>query len=280
MTTDTALVPSTADAPISAAQLRSRLSLIQEVMKSVMQENSDFGTIPGTPKPTLYKPGAEKLCVTFRLAPDQPIIESLGEPGEIHYRVTVPIRSSNGTIVAVGVGECSSGEEKYRWRRPVHENEWKAAPEDQRREKWQRDGKVWKQVRVNPADVANTILKMAHKRAYVHGTIMATAAGAIFTQDVEDMPEGMDTQDERPSGPAAPQERGQAPANGDTITEPQRKRLFAVANKHGWEAAALKTFLGTLGVASTTEIRRDQYDDIIAAVECGPGNIKNPEAQS
>jgi hypothetical protein len=28
-----------------------------------------FGTIPGTPKPSLWKAGAEVLCMTFRLAP-------------------------------------------------------------------------------------------------------------------------------------------------------------------------------------------------------------------
>jgi hypothetical protein len=167
-------------------QLVARLATIQSVMRHVMQDGVDYGVIPGADKPTLYKPGAEKLCVTFRLAATQPAIEQIPElSGDIRYRVSVPIMTADGTVVAVGVGECSTGEEKYRWRRPVHANEFEAAPEDQRRVKWQRSGESWNQVRVNPADVANTILKMAHKRAYIHGVIMATAAGAIFSEAVD-----------------------------------------------------------------------------------------------
>jgi hypothetical protein len=53
-----------------------------------------------------------------------------------------------------------------------------------------RDGRTEKkkQVRTNPADVANTILKMAKKRAQVDAVITATAASDIFTQDIEDLP--------------------------------------------------------------------------------------------
>lgn len=203
--------------PLTAAQLKTRLAVIQSVMRDVMKPDQDFGVIPGTQKPTLYKPGAEKLCVTFRLSADTPVVEAVPEyTGDIRYRVQVPIRAANGAILAVGLGECSTGEEKYRWRRPVHENEYRAAPEDQRREKWTREGDVWQQVRVNPADVANTVLKMAHKRAYIHGVIMATAAGAIFTQDIEDLPEGVG------------QDEGGAESRR-TVQQPQRKSQQAPA---------------------------------------------------
>src|SRR5690606_22905756 len=55
--------------------------------------------------------------------------------------------------------------------------------------KWQGKVEQKKQVRTNPADVANTILKMAKKRAQVDAVITATAASDIFTQDIEDLPE-------------------------------------------------------------------------------------------
>lgn len=204
---------------LTSAQLLSRLAVIQDVMRRVMQDGADYGVIPGTQKPTLYKPGAEKLCVTFRLAPTDPVIELIPElTGDIRYRVRVPIMSADGSVVAVGVGECSTGEEKYRWRRPVHVNEFTNAPEDQKRDKYQRDGSVWSQVRVNPADVANTVLKMAHKRAYVHGVIMATAAGAIFTQDIEDLPDGVMAEDVAQAAPKPtiqpPQRKASAPPAG------------------------------------------------------------------
>jgi len=215
----TALQPAEAGQPLSARQLIARLLVIQDVMKQVMQQDVDYGVIPGTPKPTLFKPGAEKLCVTFRLSADSPEIEQVPDYlGDIRYRVRVPIRAHDGTVLAVGVGECSTGEEKYRWRRPVHPAEFTNAPEDRKRQKYQRNGDVWDQVRVEPSDVANTVLKMAHKRAYVHGVIMATAAGSIFTQDIEDAPEGLQPE---PTGkaPIQPPQRKAAPppGAGDTV---------------------------------------------------------------
>lgn len=207
-------------APLNAKQLQARLAVIQDVMRHVMKDGSDYGTIPGTDKPTLYKPGAEKLCVTFQLSAGKPTTEAVPDfTGDVRYRVEVPIFASDGRVLAVGVGECSTGEEKYRWRRPVHENEYTATPEDQRREKWTRSGDVWRQVRVHPADVANTVLKMAHKRAYVHAVIMATAAGAIFTQDIEDLPDGVahDDRDARPARVQEPQRKATtAPAGAGT----------------------------------------------------------------
>lgn len=234
----TTLQPEEAGTPLSAVRLKSRLAVIQSVMRDVMQKDVDYGVIPGTDKPSLFKPGAEKLCVTFRLSADAPDIEAVPEySGDIRYRVRVPVRASNGTVLAVGIGECSTGEEKYRWRRPVHENEYKAAPEDQRREKWTRGGDVWKQVRVNPSDVANTVLKMAHKRAYVHAVIMATAAGAIFTQDIEDLPDGVETgsHTERKATPAPPQRKAPptnqaAPAGAGTVVT---VRIKDISKKEG-----------------------------------------------
>lgn len=221
----TTLQPVEGGMPLSAVQLRSRLAVIQSVMREVMQRDVDYGVIPGTDKPSLFKPGAEKLCVTFRLSAGKPEIEAVPEySGDIRYRVNVPVLASDGTVLAVGVGECSTGEEKYRWRRPVHIKEYEAAAEDARREKWTRQGDVWQQVRVNPSDVANTVLKMAHKRAYVHAVIMATAAGAIFTQDIEDLPEGVETngsQAERKAPIQPPQRKSQpsaaAPSAGAAI---------------------------------------------------------------
>lgn len=55
--------------PFGVADIRKRTHAIQEVMKGVMKEGTHFGTIPGTPKASLWKAGAEVLCMTFRLAP-------------------------------------------------------------------------------------------------------------------------------------------------------------------------------------------------------------------
>jgi hypothetical protein len=219
--------------PLTAKQLTARLALIHEVMRTVMKEGVDYGTIPGTPKPSLYKPGAEKLCVVFRMSVAKPVVEQVFDPfGDIRYRIEVPVNSNDGAPLTVGIGECSTGEEKYRWRRPVHPNEFDAAPEDRKRQKYQRDGKVWDQVRVEPADIANTVLKMAHKRAYIHAVIMATAAGSIFTQDIEDLPDGVaqDGNGEKKAPINPPQRKAAAPAGAGTTV---RVKVTGIESKKG-----------------------------------------------
>jgi len=47
-----------------------RRSAIVEFTRRIMIKDQDFGEIPGTSKPTLLKPGAEKLCSFFGLEPE------------------------------------------------------------------------------------------------------------------------------------------------------------------------------------------------------------------
>lgn len=173
---------------LTAADVRAQVNLMQDVMAEVMRDGTHYGTIPGTKSKSLYKAGAEKLMATFRLAA-KPEVTDLSEGGEIAYRVTVNLLSANGSFIGAGIGECSSAEDKYSWRGAVHAKEWHATAENRRRVKFLRDGREIQQVRTNPADVANTILKMAKKRAQVDAVITATAASDIFTQDIEDLPD-------------------------------------------------------------------------------------------
>jgi hypothetical protein len=173
---------------LTAADVRAQVNLMQDVMQEVMKDGVHYGKIPGTNGKSLWKAGAEKLMATFRLA-GKPRVEDLSADGEIHYRVFVGLETPSGVFVGEGVGECSSREEKYSWRGSVHAKEWEATPENRRRIKYTRDGGETKQVRTNPFDVGNTILKMAKKRAQVDAVITATAASDIFTQDIEDLPE-------------------------------------------------------------------------------------------
>jgi hypothetical protein len=176
----------------SAMEIRARVNLVQEVMHGIMKRDTHYGTIPGTPKPTLYKPGAEVLCVTFRIAQEYKI-EDLGDSLTARFRVTCVGRHQvTGIVLGEGVGECSSAEEKYKWRGAVCAEEFDLTPESMRRLKFAKyKGSVEKkiQIRTEAADLANTILKMACKRAMIAMTLNVTAASDIFTQDIEDMPE-------------------------------------------------------------------------------------------
>jgi hypothetical protein len=173
----------------SLVQMQERGALIRQVMANVLEEGKDYGRIPGTDKPTLFKPGAEKLCLTFALGAVLPTVEDLSTSDAVRYRVSVPIEAADGRVLAVGLGEASSDEEKYRWKRPVCDEEFDETPAACRRVKWfkGRDGAYQgKQIRTSPADLANTVLKMAHKRAFVAGTLLATGASSVFNQDLED----------------------------------------------------------------------------------------------
>lgn len=175
-----------------ANEIRAQVNMIQEVMNSVMKKDIHYGVIPGCRKPSLLKPGAEKILMAFRLVADNPIIEDLSTNDYIRYRVTQRVLNPQGDLVGAASGECSSDEDKYKWRKPVCDEEFKETPEDRRMEKWIKDstGKPIKikRVRTNPADVGNTILKMAVKRAVVAVTLITTAASDVFDQDIEDLP--------------------------------------------------------------------------------------------
>lgn len=215
-----------------AMEIRAHVNLIQEVMKAVMVKDVHYGIIPGTPKPSLYKPGAEKLLVTFRIAPDS-IVEDLSTEDCARYRVKVIGTSIlTGIVVGSGMGECSSDEEKYKWRKPVCNEEWEEMPVDRRREVWKRvQGKPEKvkQIRTSPADVRNTVLKMADKRAYVALALKTTAASDIFDQDIEDIPEEMRQEGQEPTRPPIQQPKPkQAPESQE---QPEAQYVTIIVKK-------------------------------------------------
>lgn len=192
-------------------------------MQAVMKDGVHYGKVPGCgDKPTLLKPGAEKILATFRLAAN-PEIEDLSSRDEIRYRIKTAIISSSGLVVGYGVGECSTAEEKYKWKKAICEEEWAETPEDRRREKW---SKGWnepasktKQVRTNIADIANTILKMAKKRSLVDGCLTATACSDIFAQDLEDLEGVVDIKNKPPVKPiATPKSKNAVLASELTVT--------------------------------------------------------------
>jgi hypothetical protein len=177
---------------------------IQEVMKAVMKENVHYGVIPGTDKPTLYKAGAEKLCLTFHVA-DRYVVEDLSTSADaIRYRVTcIGTHQHSGTELGQGIGEAQTGEEKYRWRKAVCKEEFESTPVALRRVKYgKKSGGFYtvEQVRTEPADMANTVLKMAAKRAKMAMVLNVLAASDAFTQDLEDLSDELRehlTEDER-----------------------------------------------------------------------------------
>lgn len=172
-------------------QVKADVQLLQEVMRQVMQDGTHYGVIPGCgKKPSLLKPGAEKISSTFRLYPEVQILSEVDTAREYTVKVCVRLIHPSVGFCGSGVGACSSLEEKYGWREAVCKEEYESVPETEKRIKWKKNyGKIEKaqQVRTEPKTVMNTVLKMAKKRAYVDAVLSATAASDIFTQDLEDM---------------------------------------------------------------------------------------------
>src|SRR3990167_5884690 len=102
---------------LSAQDVRAQVNLIQEIMREVMKKDEHYGVIPGTgTKPTLLKAGAEKLCLTFRLAPDYEIDRKIDGA---HLRITSKCTLTHipsGQRFGYGMGSCSTREAKYAYR--------------------------------------------------------------------------------------------------------------------------------------------------------------------
>lgn len=176
---------------MSVSDVVRHVTVVQEVMQAVMKRDVHYGVIPGAgDKPTLYKQGAEVLCLAFKIG-DKYQIEDLSTADVSRYRVTcMGIHQPTGMVLGEGVGECSSAEEKYKWRKAVCREEFEETPANLRRVKFGRKSGghyTVDQVRTESADVANTILKMASKRAKIAMTLNVTAASDMFSQDLEDL---------------------------------------------------------------------------------------------
>lgn len=235
------------------AEVVERVRRIQVVMNTLMigpgtddkgkkTEGVHYGIVPGTKKPTLYQPGAELLCMTFRIAPS-PRVEDLSTPETIRYRITMRATSqTTGEMLGEGVGECSSDEEKYRYRKPVCREEFDETPTDLRREKWVKgwdDKPNYKiqQIRTSPADLANTILKMAYKRALIGMTRTVLACSDQFAQDLDDLPPEIVAsvvgEDQPAKPPIQPPQRKSAPAEAPKLADPNALTVVSVTPKNG-----------------------------------------------
>lgn len=261
---------------LTAGQMRDHVNRVQEVMKAVMLKETHYGVVPGSKKPSLYKPGAEVLCVTFRVAPSYKI-EDLSNADCVRYRITcVGTHQTSLTVLGEGVGECSSNEEKYKWRRAVCPEEFEATPIERRRVKFsQYQGKVQKteQIRTEPADIANTVLKMAVKRAQVAMTLNVTAASDCFTQDIEDLPEELreiERERTKDQGPASAAVFDQEAAINEVGTAKSVDALAEIWKRRGAEAAGAKDRSGYSALSAAVMAKK-------AELEFVPENANEPE---
>lgn len=166
-----------------------KIATLQAVIQKTLRPDHDFGVIPGTQKPTMYKPGGEKICMMFGLTPQYDFMDKTEnyKDGFFAYNVRCTLYK-NEQAVSQGVGSCNSWEKKYRY---INSD---AVPEgvDPSTVKsfTDRYGRVkYKIDNPDPCDLVNTILKMAKKRAFVDAVLQVASLSEVFTQDLEDMRE-------------------------------------------------------------------------------------------
>lgn len=129
---------------------------LMEWIRSSLVEGVDFGAIPtrrGPSKPSLWKPGAEKICGMLGLTAHYPTLRdyeqaALSGVALEHIIIRCELRDGAGRVVAEGVGARS--------------------------------------LRQDQGDL-NKALKMAEKSAMIDATLRCAGLSEVFTQDLEDM---------------------------------------------------------------------------------------------
>ncbi len=141
------------------------------IVKEALTFGVDYGTIAGCGnKESLFKAGAERLCIAFGCHVEYELISSdidhnrentyqrKGQMAISHgfykyvYRAKI-VRNSDSQVIGECHGLCSTIESKYISR---------------------------------PRDAENTVCKMAQKRSFVGAVLHAFGLSDRFTQDVED----------------------------------------------------------------------------------------------
>jgi len=232
------------------------INRFQEVVKENMIPGLDYGVIPGTPKPTLLKPGAEKMAKLLGLADHYEIEDKTEDWDKPFFRYLIRcslVSVSSGIPISEGLGECNSMESKYRWREakrvcPVCGEEAIIKGKAEYGGGWvcfKKQGGCGSKFEDNAVSIieqetgrvenddiyslVNTILKMATKRALVGAALSAGRLSAIFTQDIEDM--GEQKQEAKEEIPAEDKPKP-TPKRKTAITDGQIEALKKVT---GWD---------------------------------------------
>lgn len=168
------------------ASTMAKIQQMQNVVQKTLKKGHDFGEVPGTSKPTLLKPGGEKICMLFGLNPEYEFLQTTEDYDKEFFSYNIRCTLfRNGQPVAQGVGSCNSKEKKYRY---INVDKIPENYVGQSEEFTDKYGRV--KYKINNPDICslvNTILKMAKKRAFIDAVLQVASLSEVFTQDIEDM---------------------------------------------------------------------------------------------
>lgn len=215
---------------------------MQQLQRDLLRPDVDYGTIPGTPKPTLLQPGAEQLAMFHRLIPDHHVTKTITEvPGhpdriDIDARCHLHQHSLDGPVIQVSSAAASSYEDRYRWRiRQRTCPTCGAAAIIKGKAEWGggwichqkrggcgakfKDGyapiesqPTGREENPEPYALLNTLVQMAQKRAFVSAVRHALGITDLFTEEIEEPRDTGEAPDEPQTAQAPAQQPARAPA--------------------------------------------------------------------
>lgn len=258
---------------VGADDLVQRLAVIREAMETAMVEDIDYGVIPGAKKPSLFKPGAEKLGVLFQF--DIQIVNEKTWGPDDHLTVVshaTVFHAPTQTRMGYGEGICTTREKKYAKRTSERVCPVCSAPaiikgkaeygggwlcwakkagcgakfrDDEPSITEQTVGEI-----DNPEipDLWNTVDKMASKRARVDAVLAVTGASALFTQDLEDLEHAS------PAPPPAAERPSDIPSDLPVLNEDQEQRVVASIEDAGRDVEEVYAEVGAVAGCVTLEL--------------------------
>jgi hypothetical protein len=219
---------------ITINEAKQRTKMLQKFVKDMMISGVDYGLIPKSVKPSLFKSGAEKLCEIFGFSKQVEILNRIEDwnKGMFHYEVKVILVSKRtGIIEAEGVGCCNSMERKFKTQ--------------------------------DSYSIVNTLLKMAKKRALVDAVLSATRSSGIFTQDIEEI--DFDTDDPQPpkrSNNKNIQKNTKHSAN--PISKQQQSEIFSIIKQSKISVSYAKGIMvEKYNIEESSKLTSEQADEFI-----------------
>ena len=195
-----------------------------------LKRDTDFGVIPGTKSPSLFKSGAEKVCMAYGMLQHYTLeskIEKYESNGVFFYflvKCELVKLANDGReyVFTTGYGSANTAEKRNGSNTGVN--------------------------------AINSAIKMAQKRALVAAAISVSGLSDLFTQDIEDekfMSSAKDT----------------LLKDDDPITNAQLVRLFAIAGNNGFKKDNVEEKLHAAGFKSAKDIKQKDYNAVCKLFE-------------
>lgn len=241
-----------------------KIAQFQAVVQKTLKKDHDYGVIPGTGnKPTLLKPGAEKILMLMGLTSEYEIIERIQDYEKGFFAFTIKCQlSKNSIVITEGFGHANTKEARYD-RRWVTESKLPPGTDKSNLQGREKDGKYGKYFEYlvendDPYTLVNTVLKMAKKRAQVDAVLTVASLSEIFTQDLEDYGDVLQQQ------PRQPRQTPRPAASNNIATNAQLKAIFAKMRELGIKSETAKQIVNErYGISDSRELTKKGASDLI-----------------